>query len=275
MQNVQLDQNRIVIRERDYLEILDLAVRVIRVYAWPLTVAFACGVVPAMCLNYWLLADYADYDFDRLGFPLRYLLLMLPLVMWEMPLATAPMTLFLGRALFTDRPPPREIVRGLARSLPQMLWYQVIVRALLIPLVFTWFFLFAAWPYLSEVILLERNPMWAGRSGQMTTGRRRQALHGGYIAELFGRWLGSMAVGLLLFCSFWASIWLVGNLLLNKQIWEPAAYTFSFPLALWLVVGYFTVVRFLSYLDLRIRREGWEVELMMRAERARLKRRLT
>ena len=30
------------------------------------------------------------------------------------------------------------------------------------------------------------------------------------------------------------------------------------------------VVRFLSYLDLRIRHEGWEVELLMRAEALRL-----
>ena len=44
-------------------------------------------------------------------------------------------------------------------------------------------------------------------------------------------------------------------------------------LAIWIVVGYFSVVRFLSYLDLRIRREGWEVELRMRAEGARLTRR--
>jgi hypothetical protein len=29
-------------------------------------------------------------------------------------------------------------------------------------------------------------------------------------------------------------------------------------------------VRFLSYLDLRIRHEGWEVELLMRAEGLRL-----
>ncbi len=43
----------------------------------------------------------------------------------------------------------------------------------------------------------------------------------------------------------------------------------------WLVVGYLTVVRFLAYLDLRIRREGWEVELMMRNEAARLTRQLT
>jgi hypothetical protein len=42
------------------------------------------------------------------------------------------------------------------------------------------------------------------------------------------------------------------------------------PAAMWLVVGFTTVVRFLSYLDLRIRHEGWEVELLMRAEAMRL-----
>jgi hypothetical protein len=46
-----------------------------------------------------------------------------------------------------------------------------------------------------------------------------------------------------------------------------------YPLVLWTVAGFFAVVRFLAYVDLRIRREGWEVELMMRAERDRLMRR--
>jgi hypothetical protein len=45
-------------------------------------------------------------------------------------------------------------------------------------------------------------------------------------------------------------------------------------MALWSVLGYFTVVRYLSYLDLRIRTEGWEVELLMRAEGERLTRQL-
>jgi hypothetical protein len=36
------------------------------------------------------------------------------------------------------------------------------------------------------------------------------------------------------------------------------------------VAAYFSVVRFLSYLDLRIRHEGWEVELLMRAEALRM-----
>ena len=42
------------------------------------------------------------------------------------------------------------------------------------------------------------------------------------------------------------------------------------PLALWIVVMFMTVLRFLCYLDLRIRQEGWEVELLLRAEAAKL-----
>jgi len=39
---------------------------------------------------------------------------------------------------------------------------------------------------------------------------------------------------------------------------------------MWTTAGYLAVVRFLAYLDLRIRQEGWEVELRMRAEGTRL-----
>jgi hypothetical protein len=53
---------------------------------------------------------------------------------------------------------------------------------------------------------------------------------------------------------------------------DLSLYTVWFPLTIWIVIGFFAVVRFLCYLDLRIRREGWEVELAMRAEEARLTR---
>ena len=274
---MQLDENRIAIRQRGHLDVMDLALRVIREYAGPLALAFAAGVVPAMCFNYWLLAGQLDVPFVEVWFlpHMSYAWWTLLLVVLEMPLVTAPVTLYLGRVLFTERPGAAEIVRAFAASLPQMLWYQVILRAFLVPLVVTWFFPFALWPYLSEVILLERNPMRTSDPERMTTARRRRALHGGYVAELFARWLGSLAIATVLLLSFWLSILLLGGILLKEWEWTDAIVTVYFPLALWLVVGYFAVVRFLGYLDLRIRREGWEVELMLRAERARLTRQLT
>ena len=45
---------------------------------------------------------------------------------------------------------------------------------------------------------------------------------------------------------------------------------FTVPLALWLIGILVTVFRFLGYLDTRIRLEGWEVELRVKAEAARM-----
>jgi hypothetical protein len=42
------------------------------------------------------------------------------------------------------------------------------------------------------------------------------------------------------------------------------------PIVFWSLGAYATVFRFLCYLDSRIALEGWEVELLMRAEASRL-----
>ena len=55
----------------------------------------------------------------------------------------------------------------------------------------------------------------------------------------------------------------------------PTMLRYLYPLAMWVVAGYLSVVRFLFYLDLRIRHEGWEVELRLRAEAARQAAKLT
>jgi hypothetical protein len=38
----------------------------------------------------------------------------------------------------------------------------------------------------------------------------------------------------------------------------------QFQLPIWLVVAFFAIVRFLAYIDQRIRLEGWEIELRLR-----------
>ncbi len=270
---MQLDKTRIAIRERQYVDILDLAVRVCRVHAWPLLLAFSAGVVPMMLLNKWLLSGYDDLAFE-LGLGPQYMFFAVLLVVVEAPLATAPATLYLGKAMFSDRPNVREIVRELWESLPQLLVYQVLFRL--------WYF---RWTYLNEVILLDRNPMRrktpggktpGGKTpGGETTASRGRILHRGEGGDLVGRGVSVAAVGGLLAASIWLSIYLLRIVLTGQWAWElpSAMYTFYFPLTLWIVAGYLTVVRFLCYLDLRIRREGWEVELTMRAERARLTRR--
>jgi hypothetical protein len=270
----QLDHNRIVIRERGLLDLFDLALCVIRVCAGPLAITLLAGVLPAMLLNSWLLAGWVQPEPEE-AIPWAYLWWMLLLVMWEAPVATALATLYLGEAMFLDRPRAGGIARVLGGAASQMFLYQVLLRAMCLPLVVTWFLPFAFWPYLNEVILLERNPLRRRRSGQITTYSRSKALHGGSFGDLFARWLVTVGTGAVLFVSLWCSMAYVAEMLFGEESGQELIYTLYYPLALWAVVGYFMVVRFLGYLDLRIRREGWEVELMMRAEGARLERQLT
>ncbi len=260
-----LDDHRIVIRERGYLELLDLSLRVFRNQAGPLCVALLAGVGPLVVLNAWLLNGAAAVP-PGSGPPWKFLIMMLVAVLWEAPLATAAATMCLGRALFNQPLPARRIAREFLQSLPQLIIYQVLLRGLLLATVVGSFLPFVANPYLNEVILLERNPWQAEGTNSISTGRRSSTLHHGQGGDVFARWLLNMAIGLILVAAIWGSLAAAAQWLLNEQDWTGPFYTCLYPVALWIVVDYFTVVRFLAYLDLRIRREGWEVELLMRAE---------
>jgi len=270
---MQLDQTRIVIRERGYLDLLDLALRLVRAHASHLLACAMPGMVIAIVLNAWLLSVAVGTPEEDPTAPTTYLMLLPFLVVYELPLVMALPTLYLGQALFVDRPSRRQMSADLLRSLPQLILFQVVFRALLVPWVLTWFLLFATVPYLNEVILLERNPI-RRRKGYpgLTTWSRAWSLHARNTGELFARWLGSLLFAPLLIVSLWFSLHMLRGLLTTDTAYDQAFYLIELQVAVWLVALYFTVVRFLSYLDLRIRNEGWEVELRMRAEGARLAR---
>ena len=275
---MQLNKTQIVIRERSYVDILDLSLRVIRAYAGPLCLALLTGIVPFFLLNAWLLSGLVGTGIEVEIDP-AYGYLLIVLVIWELPLATAPATLFLGRVLFQQEPLPGkdaavEITRGLWRSAPQLFFYQVLLRPLLVFPVFTWLWLFSARPYLNEVILLERNPFRQRSAEQPSTARRARALHSARNGNLLGRWFAALAVGLILFIVFFSSALILHGMLFDTWEMETLVVHYS-QLSLWLVVGFFAVVRYLSYLDLRIRYEGWEVELLLRSEHNRLTRTTT
>lgn len=275
---MQLDQTRIAIRERGFLEILDLALRVVRAHAGGLLAAWAVGAVPVIALNSLLLIPYIEGQFNPDDLPSAFFPALM-LMIWETPLATAAMTLYLGEALFVARPQARRLWRSFLASLGQVIWYQVIVRGLLTVFIITWLFLYGSRPYANEVILLERNPMFGRHSGQMTTGRRIRRLHAGFGGEIVSRWVSGLLLGSVLLVSLAASWELLQNQFIRPidpevHTMVPAVTVVLWQIELWLVLGFFAVVRYLCYLDLRIRREGWEVELLVRAEEVRLKRRL-
>jgi len=265
---MQFDQTQITIRERGFLEILDLALHVLRSHWGPLSVALGLGVFPFALLNYWWIGDLVQQDvlWDESN---EYLFTMGWLVVGEIPLATAPLTLYLGQVTFHREIELRAMVRDYFRSLPQLIVLQGMVRALLTFLMVTLLFPYLSWPYLNEIILLERNPLW-GRKGKLTTMRRSRNLHGGSSGQMLGRWAISLGLAAILCTSLTFALATVAGILRGQGTAPHEAMLLWCPLAIWLVAGFFAVVRFLAYLDLRIRREGWEVELSLRAEAERL-----
>jgi hypothetical protein len=265
---VQIDRARIAIRERTWLDNLDLALQVIRTNFAGVTAAALAGVLPMILIN-WAIVEFLFGEQLSEGADSDAMLLGTLLVMIQAPLATAPLTLYLGQALFVARPSGKRIAQDLWSCLPQLLLFQVVLRTVLILPILTWIVPYGLWPYLNEVILLERNPLTA-RGGQLSTLNRNALLHrsgGDYLLHA----VGAGVISLLLISALWVTQAQLGEMLLGiEEGWTAQILTFQ--CALWIVAVYFTVARFLSYLDQRIRSEGWEVELCLRAQRDRLTR---
>ncbi len=239
----------------------------------------------------------------------RYAWLMLLLIWFEAPLATLIGEAYLGGAVFKQekrlwqcvkevfsiwQAPTRPGGPRVAGPFIPLFVCQMLMRGTLIMMLlplFTYFeagefnpflevivplllffgvaLLRAFRPYINEIIVLEKNPL-RSRNDSITVGKRSNFLHGSSGGELFGQWLGSCIVAFVFMHVIFWSIWLIYGVMFgdfNLQGFVPQHILR--PIALWSVVAYMGVARFLSYLDLRIRQEGWEVELLIRAEAAR------
>jgi hypothetical protein len=265
-----LDSTHIVIRERGFAEIMDLALKVVRYHAGPLTLAGLVGVLPWAIVNGMLL-NHLVSDLDIWDDSTSFLIVMTLVIAVQTPLATAPITLYLGQVTFLDQIDARRIVRDYFACLPQMLLH-TLMRAVLAITFLGLMLPYGFWPYMSELILLERNPLFAGKAKRMTTRRRSRNLHRSSGGDLFGHWLAALGVGALLAMALVGGLHLAASQLAGYQVTHRQLIVYLTPGSIWAVVCFFAVVRFLSYLDLRIRREGWEVELKMRGEAAKLAR---
>lgn len=306
---MQLDRTRIAIRERGLLETIDLALFVLREFAGPVLACSLLAIVPLALLNYalvgWMVP--AEYEGEWVGF--RYVWSMTLLIFLEAPLASVFVVAFLGPAVFMEQRTIRQVAQDVLRQLVPLVLCQGMLRGLfaawaillltsrdeangflegfVMVLIVLWSAAMRAFrPYINEIILLEQNPLLSRRgAGAITIARRSGHLHAPYSGDLFVRWLGSAAVavllaGLVLFTAVVAMGYLLSDWPILFSFGEDdggIAPNFDwfklqvvYPGCLWLVVAFFSVVRFLSYLDLRIRHEGWEVELLMRAEAQRL-----
>ena len=296
---MQLDSTRIAVQERGFLDILDLSLRVLRIDGGRLILLLAIGALPMIAINHlligWMMSGDSGETFlyaDEAGSIARYVWDMSLLIMIEGPFATILLTAYLGQAMFVERPALRPILTDVGRMFARVAWCQLFLRGVL-P---AWFLMQSldrhgdfdpnieislmgllsiyviglrfVRPFINEIVLLERNPLLG--SNTLTVGRRSAQLHGPSTGELFFRGLVTGLIAILLTMAVFGTFWFMLGVFLNSWRAGPLFIGMMFPLSMWFVVGFLTVTRYLNYLDLRIRQEGWEIELRVRAEATRL-----
>ncbi len=256
----------------------------------------------------WMLGQqgrYALSDLEQADIAVqnRYVYHLLALWFLEFPLASLPATVLIGNQIFFEQLTFRQLL-GVLKPLA---WRAVLVlgvlRMGLVGLVlelfivrddpFNWFvevvlLLLAccgwatvrrgAAPYAPEMLGLESCPLRSKQKATLTYWKRSRSLHAPISGDCVGRFAVCAVITTALVCMLYSLV-LVGDFvgmrqikvdLINSLLSNSAMLLIVLPLAIWLASIYATVFRFLTYLDSRIRLEGWEVELQLKAERARI-----
>jgi hypothetical protein len=245
------DRILIQIRERSFLDLLDLTLLVIRERPLTLSLAALAGVAPFAALNVWLLSD-----------PVFPRSLWIVLLLMEAPWVTAPLTLVLGDLMFGSRPSVRRYVKSLVVSLPVLVFTQLFLRAVLLATVVGYAIVTWRFAFLDEVILLERV------RGLRSLGRS-SILSRGFEGDLLLRWMAQVVLGSTFALCFWMGTESISSTFIGDELtwYRPGLSDLSgllFQVAVWIAIAFFGVFRFLSYIDRRIRLEGWELELRLK-----------
>ena len=261
---MKLDEHHLIIRERSYIDLADLSVRVFSTHFVQLSLALIIGALPFYLLNIWLLRDWisfsSDIYFQEQTDLTNYYIYSSILMVIESPLVTLWMTLFLGHWTFGGKFSLSKTIEQGYESLPQLFIYSVLLRPGL--------FLYR---FLPEVILLEQTPLFRNRQTGISTFNRAKALHWGEKGEQFGHMMMNFTFAVpLIAIATKVSVGMI-ELFSGSLLQANDMIPWVFPVITWYVIGFFVVFRYLAYLNLRIRHEGWDVELAMRVERTKMK----
>ena len=295
---MNFDKTFIAIRQRNIVEIADLSLHVIRDHLVPLAGLLAVGALPFFLFNWlavgWLVQDTFQFEASDVLF----VWVMSLVVSSQAQLGTVFVTAYLGQALFQGRPSVKDILISSLRAIPKLIVIHGFVRLVIPSMVllalmrpgfedpdgFAWLvILFSAVtgiglmirgsrPFATEMLVLEKTPLSKSKDDQnaIDYGTRSSSLHNAASGEVFGRSILMAFLAVPLSFIFFVGILLIDQSL-NLHIDNQTSLLMHYwPAALWIVAGMMAVIRFLSYIDIRIRQEGWAVELRVRAEAMRL-----
>jgi hypothetical protein len=303
---MQLDKTAIVIAQRTGVELIDLSLIVMRCYWRPLLLFAFLGILPFAILDSILLYPLCQYDLlvmssinisDAEVYHFRYLWIVTAVILIQSPLALCGVTYFIGQAVFIERPSIRQVFASVWSRWGAILFVVGLLRCSLVvfvPMVFLFMdpifrpeleipmyllllcgfvvFVRGFRPFATEILLLERCPIfkWKNRPEQLGYSKRSSWLHANLSFELFSAHLGVALVQALTALSLSAGMMFAIGVLTGIWRWGPWMDFLLYPLVVWTIATWGTVIRFLLYMNSRIRTEGWEIELRLKAESQRL-----
>lgn len=291
---MKLDQTFISIRKRSVSELFDLALTIVRSHWRALLILLVLGAVPWIVIDYFLLWQLMHFG---LGDPSRWACswLMMLLVVSQAQYGTSLITLYLGDAMFVGQPNWKQVAKRSLSISPLFIWLHGCLRMVFPVAALAWMLeihepndfgvligvfipglvalglAFRAFrPFVTEMILLEKTPWRPKRSGEISFAKRSKALHSHASSELFGRFILSCLFAAPLSLSFQSLFVQIDSLLNLSAGYEWTLASYYWVVSLWLTAGFIAIFRFLSYIDIRIRQEGWAIELKMKAEGQKL-----
>ena len=266
MSDANLDKHFIVIRKRTAGELFDLTLAVLRTEGLRILGWFAVFAVPLTLVNHALLTWVAEnillLDAEEETWPYFYFIGYVGLIALETPFASSPMMIYLGKRVFAadTRPAASEVLVAWVEALPQLVVYTIV----LLPLVLVY-------DCMPEIVSLERSPLFSKMKDQMTTFRRLKNFHRDRFGEqfimLFPAFLFSVIlVPMLATIVYFSFYFCYGPIEQSMQLF----FAVCVPIICWTVTLFLIVFHFLRYINMRIEREGWDIELAFRAEHSRL-----
>ena len=296
---MQLDRPHIAIRTRTISEIGDLSLVLMRRYAGGIATAWLIGALPWIVLNAVLLVPpvamgwHNDLVLESASLGMvRYAVWMVILVALQTPVAGCVLTMYLGTAVFEPQPTVGSMVAKTWSMWRPILWSLVGMRMVLLStlwvavrmttpmdfidgmvaggLVLIAGIQRSGRPFLPEILLLEECPIRRRDSAGQNVRQRSRLLHRPHGAELNGRFIAVVSTLAVLAVAFGLAMRAALMLLIGGGVAvDLLSWFVVFPAVLWLTGAISVVIRLLNYLDCRIRLEGWDVELAVRAETIR------
>ncbi|TXH05444.1 MAG: hypothetical protein E6R05_02020 [Candidatus Moraniibacteriota bacterium] len=301
---MNFDDTELVIRQRSMSDLFDMTLRVWEKYNWRLITVFLLGCFPFAMLNMYLLGWMVTEDgllsaelIDSAAWltRTRYFYDYGMLVFLEMQIAGIFATALLGEVTFKQNPTTWQLVKSVAKRwggilvvlgtlrfgilgplimlfLPRNGSYDPFIELFLLGIVATGIsFLSRTFrPYAPEIVVLERCDLRPRDKTHPRYDKRSTWLHAPVSTESFARMVALIALNhVAIFCMLLAYLFVQG-VLTNSWQWNWVVDWIVVPLIFWFLGAFATVFRFLGYLDSRISLEGWEVELLLRAEANRL-----